>query len=132
MRLRLLLPFAVHADEADVRRIVVETNDGSYGILPRRLDCVMALVPGILTYETENGEETYVAVADGVLTKRGAEVSVSVRNAMAGKDLSLLRETVEREFRAVNAEEATMKSALARVEGDLIQRLTDLHYGRRG
>lgn len=132
MNLRLLLPFAVYADVAGVRRIVVETTDGSYGILPRRLDCVMALAPGILTYEAEDGRERYVAVADGVLTKSGADVSVSVRNAIAGNDLSRLRETVEREFRAVNEEEAAMKSALARVEGDLIQRLTDVHYGRRG
>ncbi len=131
MNLRLLLPFRVYADVANVRRIVAETNDGSYGILPRRLDCVMALVPGILLYETAGGNEEYVAVADGVLVKSGADVLVSVRNAVAGADLPRLRATVEREFRAVSEEEATMKSALARVEGDLIQRLADLHHGGR-
>jgi F-type H+-transporting ATPase subunit epsilon len=131
VNLRILLPFSVHADTRDVRRIVAETNDGSYGSLPHRLDCVMALGPGILMYETAGGNEEYVAVADGVLVKSGADVLVSVRNAIAGDNLARLRATVEKEFRAVNEEEATMKSALARVEGDLIQRLADLHHGGR-
>jgi F-type H+-transporting ATPase subunit epsilon len=132
VNLRILLPFSVYADVGDVRRIVVETNDGSYGLLPNRLDCVMALVPGILLYETAGGMEKFVAVADGVLVKSGAEVLVSVRNAIEGAALPQLRATVEKEFRAVNEEEAAVQSALARVEGDLIQRLTDVHYGRRG
>lgn len=132
MHLRILLPFGVYADVGGVWRIVAETNDGAHGILPRRLDCVMALTPGILTYETEGAPEAFVAVAEGVLVKNGADVLVSVRNAIAGNELARLRQTVEREFRAVNKEEASMRSALAKVEGGLIQRLTDLHYGRRG
>jgi F-type H+-transporting ATPase subunit epsilon len=132
VNLRILLPFQVYADVGNVCRIVAETEDGSYGILPRRLDCVMPLVPGILMYEAEDGAEAYVAVAEGVLVKSGPDVLVSVRNAVAGGELSRLRDTVEHEFRAVDEESAVMKSALARVEGDLIQRLADLHYGRRG
>ena len=132
MNLRILLPFGVYADIGDVRRIVADTRDGLYGLLPHRLDCVMDLVPGILTYEAGGREEAYVAVADGVLIKTGPDVVVSVRNAVAGKELGRLRETVERDFSAVNEEEMTVKSALARVEGDLIQRLAELHYGRRG
>lgn len=132
MNLRIFLPFKIYADIGDVQRIVVETNSGSYGLLPRRLDCVMALVPGILMYETSGGEEAYAAVTDGVLIKSGQDVSVSVRNAVAGRDLGRLRETVERDFNAVNEEETAVKSALARAEGDLIQRLAELHYGRRG
>jgi F-type H+-transporting ATPase subunit epsilon len=53
MNLRILLPFGVFAEKADVLRVVADTTDGSYGLLPHRLDCVAALVPGILTYEGE-------------------------------------------------------------------------------
>ncbi len=109
MNLRILLPFSVYADVGDVRRIVVETNDGSCGLLPHRLDCVMALIPGILLYETAGAGEKYVAVAEGVLVKSGTDVLVSVRNAVAGDELPRLRATVEREFRAVNEEEATRR-----------------------
>ena len=52
MNLKVLLPFQVFAEKTDVSRIVAETHDGSFGLLPHRLDCVAALMPGILIYET--------------------------------------------------------------------------------
>ena len=53
MHLKILLPFQVYAELEAVTRIVAETYQGSFGILPHRLDCAAALAPGILTYETE-------------------------------------------------------------------------------
>jgi F-type H+-transporting ATPase subunit epsilon len=54
MQLKVLLPSGVFFDKNDVERIVAETRDGSFGILPHRRDCVAALAPGILTYQTGN------------------------------------------------------------------------------
>ena len=48
MHLKVLLPYGIFADQHGVARIVAETRDGSCGLLPRRLDCVAALVPGKL------------------------------------------------------------------------------------
>lgn len=129
MNLKILLPFKVFADIRDVRRFVVETRSGSFGVLPRRLDCVMALAPGILTYEGADGREIYVAMDDGVLVKTGSDVLISVRNAIAGEKLGQLREAVEREFVAEDENAAIVKAALAKVEGDLIQRLARLRHG---
>ena len=53
MNLKVLLPFRVFTETTGVSRIVVETAAGSFGLLPHRLNCVAALVPGIRTYETE-------------------------------------------------------------------------------
>lgn len=130
MNLKILLPFKVYADIQGVQRLVVETRSGSFGVLPHRLDCVMALVPGILTYEVADGSDVYVAVDVGGLVKAGQEVLVSVRNAIAGRDLGLLREAVERDFLAVDEQETVVTAMLARMEGDLIQRLTGLRHGR--
>ena len=91
-RLKVLLPFQVFADKTGVSRIVAETCDGSFGLLPHRLDCVAALMPGILTYETTSEGEVFVAVDEGVLVKTGPDVLVSVRRAMGGTDLGQLRE----------------------------------------
>ena len=98
MHLKVLLPFQVFADKSGVSRIVAETGEGSFGLLPNRLDCVAALTPGILTYETDADGEVFVAVDEGVLIKTGPDVLVSVRRAFSGKDLSQLRQAVEREF----------------------------------
>ena len=87
MNLRILLPFGVFAEKANVLRIVADTTDGSCGLLPHRLDCVAALVPGILSYEAKDGGTVYVGIDQGVLVKAGAQVTVSVRRAIGGSDL---------------------------------------------
>ena len=95
MNLKVLLPFQIFAEKTGVSRIVAETREGSFGLLPHRLDCVAALAPGILTYETEADGEVFVAVDEGVLVKTGPDVLVSVRRALGGTDLGQLREAVE-------------------------------------
>jgi F-type H+-transporting ATPase subunit epsilon len=128
MNLKVLLPFQIFAEKTGVSRIVAEAREGSFGILPRRLDCVAALAPGILIYETEEEGEVYAAVDEGVLVKTGPDVLVSVRNAIAGTDLGQLREAVEREFLSLDEREQSVRSALVKMESDLIRRLAEFHH----
>jgi F-type H+-transporting ATPase subunit epsilon len=128
MNLKVLLPFQVFAEKTGVTRIVAETREGSFGLLPHRLDCVAALAPGILIYEDEVEGEVYVAVDEGVLIKTGPDVLVSVRNAIAGTDLSQLRETVEREFLNLDKREQSVRSVLAKMESGFIRRLAEFHH----
>jgi F-type H+-transporting ATPase subunit epsilon len=125
MHLKILLPFKIFADQLAVSQIIAETSEGSFGMLPHRLDCVAALTPGILTYETERGEKSYVAVDEGVIVKAGRDVLVSVRNAVAGKDLKKLRETIEREFRHLDEQETSDREVLAKLESGLIHQLVE-------
>jgi F-type H+-transporting ATPase subunit epsilon len=127
MNLKVLLPFQIFAAKTGVSRIVAETCQGSFGLLPHRLDCVAALAPGILTYETASDGEVFMAVDDGVLVKTGADVLVSVRRALCGPDLGQLREAVEREFLTMDEHERSVRSVLAKMEGDLIRRMAKLH-----
>jgi F-type H+-transporting ATPase subunit epsilon len=130
MNLKVLLPSQVFAEKSGVLRIVAETHEGSFGLLPHRLDCVAALAPGILTYQTTSEGEVFVAVDEGVLVKTGPDVLVSVRRALGGADLSQLREAVEKEFLTLNEQEQSVRSVLAKMEGDLIRRLASLHHDR--
>src|SRR5450631_3291583 len=115
MNLKILLPFEVFAEKSDVTRIVAETRRGSFGLLPNRLDCVAALAPGILTYETEAEGEVFVAVDEGVLVKTGQEVLISVRRAFDGKDLGQLRDSVDKEFLDLDEQELHARAALAKM-----------------
>jgi F-type H+-transporting ATPase subunit epsilon len=126
MDLKVLLPFRIFAEKTGVLRIVTETRDGSFGLLPHRLDCVAALAPGILTYETESDGEVFIAIDEGMLVKTGSQVLVSVRRAMDGTDLGQLRQAVEREFLTLDAHEQSVRSMLAKMEGDLIRRMASL------
>lgn len=123
MNFKILLPFEIFAEKTDVTRIVAEAQDGSFVILPHRLDCVAALMPGILIYETPTDGETFVAVDEGVIVKVGAEVLVSARRALSGTVLGQLREAVEREFLTFGEREKDTRAALAKLEGVLIRRL---------
>jgi F-type H+-transporting ATPase subunit epsilon len=127
MNLKVLLPFRIFAEKTDVSRIVAETHEGSFGLLPHRLDCVAALAPGILIFETKIEGEAYVAVDEGVLVKTGSDVLVSVRNAIAGTNLGELREAMQREFLHLDEQEMNMRSVLAKMEGDLIRRMATFH-----
>lgn len=127
MNLKLLQPFQVFVDTAGVTRIVAETSEGAFGILPRRLDCVAALAPGILVYETEADGEVYVAVDEGVLVKTGRNVVVSVRRAMRGTDLGQLRAAVEQEFMTLDEHEQDVRSVMAKMESGLIRQMVAFH-----
>jgi F-type H+-transporting ATPase subunit epsilon len=129
MQLKIFLPFQIFAEKAGVSRIVAETYQGSVGFLPRRLDCVAPLVPGILIFETEEQGETYVAVDEGVLVKKGLDVLVSVRNAIGGDDLGLLRAAVDREFRNLDEQEQSVRQVLAKMESVFIRRLVRSQHG---
>ncbi|NVK50663.1 MAG: F0F1 ATP synthase subunit epsilon [Cyclobacteriaceae bacterium] len=126
MQLKIMLPFRVFLDNVDVNRVIVDTNKGSYGFLPRRLDCVAALVPGILTYETKAGTVHYVAVDEGILIKEGGEIQVSVRNAIGGADLGKLRQSIEQEFRNLDEKERFARKAVAKLESEFIQNIKKL------
>ena len=127
MNLRVLLPFQVFVERTGVLRIVAEAREGSFGLLPHRLDCVAALAPGILVYETNADGEVYVAVDEGVLVKTGSDVLVSVRNAIAGTDLGQLRKAVQREFIHLDEQEKNVRSVLAKMEGNLMRRMAAFH-----
>ncbi|MBK8752663.1 MAG: F0F1 ATP synthase subunit epsilon [Candidatus Competibacteraceae bacterium] len=128
MNLKVLLPFQIFAEKTDVSRIVAETHQGSFGLLPHRLDCVAALAPGILIYETAAEGEVYLAVDEGVLVKTGPEVRVSVRRALGGTDLGQLRKAVEREFLTLDEHEQNVRSVMAKMESGFIRRLAEFQH----
>jgi F-type H+-transporting ATPase subunit epsilon len=128
MNLKVLLPFQVFAERIGVSRIVAETREGLFGLLPHRLDCVAALAPGILIYETEADGEAYVAMDEGVLIKTGQDVLVSVRRAIGGTDLDQLRDLVEREFRTLDENEQSVRLVVAKLETGLLRRLASFQH----
>ena len=120
MTLKILLPYKIIAEKENVSRIAAEGTTGSFGILPRRLDCVATLIPGIITYEGKNGKINYVAVDEGILIKTGRNVVVSVRNAIAGANLGMLRKEVEEQFRDLDEKEKNLRTVLAKLESGFI------------
>lgn len=130
MRLKVLTPTQTLVDELAMR-VHAEGLEGSFCLLPRHRDWVAALQPGIVGFTTAEGQERFLAVDQGVLTKCGAEVLIAVRRAVREDDLAQLRQVVENEFRQLDEQEKIARSTLARLEAGMIRLFLKLGEGQR-
>jgi F-type H+-transporting ATPase subunit epsilon len=125
VNLNLLTPTEVLFEEV-VGKIVGEAEDGAFGVLPHHVDYVAALVPGLLHCELKDGKQVFFAVDEGVLVKCGPDVFVSTFHAIRGPDLGELRRAVRQSFRASTEREERARTALSRLEADMVRRYLEL------
>jgi F-type H+-transporting ATPase subunit epsilon len=123
MRLKVILPNKVLIDQ-EITKVIAEAENGSFCLLPKHIDFVAALVPGILSFEAgkEKGEE-FLAVDEGILVKCDDDVTVSTRKAILSKDLGILKRTVKDEFKALDERERKTRTILAKLEADFARSL---------
>ncbi|MBD3288793.1 F0F1 ATP synthase subunit epsilon [candidate division KSB1 bacterium] len=124
MKLKILLPTKILVQE-DIKKLSAEGANGGFGILPRHVDFVTAIVPCIFQFTKENGDEEYLAVDEGILVKKGDEVYFSTRNAVRGANLGELERTIKNEFLSLDERERNARSAAAKMEADLIRRFIE-------
>ena len=125
MRLKFVLPTEVLLDTA-VTKVTAEAEDGAICLLPRHVDFVAALVPGLLSLVRSDSVEEFVAVDEGILVKCAAEVTVSTRNAVRGPDLGVLERTIQEQFLVLDERERKARAATARLEADMVRRFMEL------
>lgn len=123
MMVKVVLPSGVLLEQEAVK-VVAEAQNGSFCILPRHVDFLAALVPGILALTQPSGEETFLAVDEGILVKRGPEVLVSTWNAVRGM-LGELRQAVREQFHELGEEEQKARSALDHLEASLVRQILE-------
>lgn len=131
MRLRIMVPLEPLVD-AEASKVTAEAVDGWFCLLPRHIDLVTTLVPGVLVYEDGEGREAFVAIDEAVLVKCGEEVLVSSPRAVAGAALGQLQTTVEHVFRARDEREVLTRSAMRKLEATFLRGLLNLEEVRGG
>lgn len=125
MNLKVWAPAELVLNE-EVAKVKAEAETGWFCVLPRHVDFVTALMPGILIYQTQAGQDGYLAVDEGVLVKCGSEVSVSVRDAARGESLGALRDTVESHFHGQHDKERAARVFEAKLEAELVRQLLNV------
>lgn len=132
MRLRILLPTEILVDR-EVGKVIAEAEDGEFCLLPRHVDFVAALRPGILYFSTADGNDHFAAIDEGVLVKCGGDVSVSTFNGVEDSDLERLQKLVEEHYLALDECERRARTALARLEAGTLRGFRELqetlHHG---
>lgn len=112
--------------EGPATRLFAVAENGGFGILPNHTDFVTALVPSVLTLTTPEGDEQIFGIDEGLLVKKGHAVDVAVRRGVLGDDLDTLRETVRNTFVEMDEDERKARSALSRLEADMVRRFAEL------
>ncbi len=125
MCVTLLLPTRT-LFEGQATRLSAVAPNGSFGILPNHVDFVTALVPSVVTLGLADGSEQIFGLDEGLLVKKGPTVAISVRRGVRGDDLDTLHQTVENSFVRMDEEERQARSALSRLEADMVRRFAEL------
>jgi F-type H+-transporting ATPase subunit epsilon len=120
MRIKVLIPTEIVVDEL-VNKVIAEGEHGVFCLLPRHVDFLAALVPGLLSFEDADGKEQFVAVDQGILIKQRDQVVVSAGQAVRGGTLEQLRDTVREEFLTLDDRERAAHSAVAKLEASFLR-----------
>lgn len=107
-------------------RLTAVAPTGAFGMLPNHIDFVTALVPSVMTLHQADGSEKIFGVDEGILVKKGHDVSIAILRAVQGDDLGSLQDTVNTSFLQMDEDERQARSALSRLEADMVRRFAEL------
>lgn len=107
-------------------QLAAMAQNGAFGILPNHIDFVTALVPSVLTLKTLDGGELIFGIDEGLLVKKGHCIDVAIRRGVKGESLGTLHETVQEMFVEVDEDERNARSALSRLEANMVRRFAEL------
>jgi F-type H+-transporting ATPase subunit epsilon len=124
MKLIVHLPARILFEE-DVTKIQAKAENGWFGLLPKHIDFVTALGPGVMTFEPVGKPPEYLAVDHGILVKCGRDVMVSTRGAVRATDIAQLKNEVAQQFVAQQEREKNARALEAKLEADLVRHLLE-------
>lgn len=121
MKLKIIIPSrTVFSQPAD--KVTAPGTEGSFQILPKHVDFVSSLQPGILSIF--HGDETvYFAIDQGFLVKQADTVYISCLQAIRGTSLETLGRTVADSFRQLSEKERRTNEILVKLEADMLRML---------
>lgn len=124
MRIKIILPNST-IDNEEVEKITAPGTQGNFQILPKHIDVIWTLRPGILIITTKE-KEYYYAINRGVLVKKGEIVYISTFQAVMGDSLEKLKNTVTEKFDTLDDTEKKAREVLVRLETDTLRRFMEI------
>ncbi|MBU0959980.1 MAG: F0F1 ATP synthase subunit epsilon [Proteobacteria bacterium] len=126
MDLKIYLPTGIFI-EKKVAKVKGESPVGGFCLLPRHIDYVTALVSGIFSYTDLAGKEFFLALDNGILVKKGQEVMVAARRAVAG-ELGMLNREVEKMLEVRKEKEKLNRTTVAKLEAGFLRRFMEFSH----
>ncbi len=119
IHLKILIPSKVFFEENEIQSVMIDTNEGVYGILPNRLDFVAIMEPGILIYKKKAEGACYIAHDIGVAVKRGNNVTICTHNAIKEDELGKIKGSLLQELKRSEQSEMHIRKVIADLEKDI-------------
>ncbi len=126
--LRISLPFQTLVNE-QIQKITIESVDGFHTLLPKHIDYATALKTSIVHYVNQEGNACYVACDEGILIKKGKNISLSTRLGIKSNNLKELKEIIKTTFKKMEEERKETNKTLAKLELTLARGLLELNKG---
>ena len=124
--LKIYLPTGIFI-ERKVAKVKGESPVGGFCLLPRHIDYVTAVVSGIFSYTDLAGKEFFLALDNGILVKKGQEVMVAARRAVAG-ELGMLNREVEKMLEVRKEKEKLNRTTVAKLEAGFLRRFMEFSH----
>lgn len=124
MKIKLVLPYRTLLEQP-VDKITAPGTEGTFQVLPKHVDVVWSLQPGILTL-TVNNQDEYYAIQQGTLVKMGDTVHVSTFRAIKGESLEKLHLSLQENDEKVDERERKANEVLIKLETDTIRRFMEI------
>lgn len=124
--LKIYLPTGIFI-EKKVAKVKGESPVGGFCLLPRHIDYVTAVVSGIFSYTDLAGKEFFLALDNGILVKKGQEVMVAARRAVAG-ELGMLNREVEKMLEVRKEKEKLNRTTVAKLEAGFLRRFMEFSH----
>ncbi|HPU08715.1 MAG TPA: ATP synthase F1 subunit epsilon [Candidatus Atribacteria bacterium] len=109
-----------------VRSLVCECPDGKRGILPGHISSLAELVPGVLKYTDEGGEEHYLALSGGVIEITPQVVTILTEAAEEASEIDVARAQEALERAQKRLKEKLPEADFARAQAALLRSLARL------
>ena len=101
-------------------------------MLPNHVDYVAALGMGIINYVNTDGDNGYLACHEGVVVKKGKQVTISAQGVLIANTLDELQKNIEISYKENEEQRKELNMAMARLELGLMRGFQRLQRGDNG
>ena len=114
----------------DVHMVTLPAIDGQIGIYPLHIPLMTRIVPGEIIVRT-GGQESFLAVGEGLVEITGDAVSIVTDMAVAAENIDEARAEEARQRAAARLRDKISDAEVATVNGALARSLAQLRVKRR-
>ena len=129
LKLTLVTPDAV-VYSRDVQMVTLPAVDGQLGVLPGHVPLLTQIVPGELIVRDGDGQETFLAVGEGLVEVTNTRVAVVTDMAVAADSIDEAKAEEARQRAAARLRDKLADEELASVNGALARTLAQLRVKR--